>query len=87
MLTAETTKLPAAADTDSPAGRRRTASSSAARIGGSASKTSPSLTGKWLNTVFSTTPARLAISITLTESKPRSANSSAAASTMRARVC
>ena len=56
------------------------------RIGGSASKTSPSLTGKWLKTVFSTTPARLAISMTLTASNPRSANSSAAASTMRARV-
>src|SRR3954471_1534914 len=85
-LITDTTKVPAAADTDSPAGRRRTVSSSAARIGGSASKTRPSLTGKWLKTVFSTTPACLAISITVTASKPRSANSSVAASTIRARV-
>jgi hypothetical protein len=39
-----------------------------------------------LKTVFSTTLARRAISITLTASKPRSANRSAAASTIRARV-
>src|SRR3712207_9468710 len=69
-LIARTTKVPAAALTDSPAGRVRTASSSAARIGGAASQNRPPLTGEGVYTLFFTPPAPRAVSPPLATPNP-----------------